>query len=68
MLWEVALMVEMQVSAETYAALRELSEERGVSIPQLFDEIADMAKRMPREELLRKGNEACARPREETST
>ena len=54
--------VTLRVAEETHEILREVSESRGVPITQL---LADLADRLQREELLRKGNEAYARLRED---
>ncbi|MCD6359992.1 MAG: ribbon-helix-helix domain-containing protein [Armatimonadetes bacterium] len=50
----------VRVSNEAHEALKEMSRQRGVSMTQLVDEAV---KRMLREDLLRRGNEAYARLR-----
>ena len=54
--------VTIRVREKTHAALREVSEERGVPITQLIEELTE---RLQREEFFRKGNEAYARLRED---
>ena len=52
----------VRVGAEAHKALREMSKSRGVPITQLVDEAIE---RLLREDLLRRGNEAYARLRED---
>lgn len=54
--------VTVRLREETHAALREMSTDCGVPITQL---IAEMTEQRRRQEILRQGNEAYARLRED---